>query len=73
MDKKLKLITEEHKILFFKAMQIKDKKESHEEADKVIDKICEDIGWTDNKYIVVGTMTNLMLESTADILKHLEI
>lgn len=72
-DTKLKLITEEHKIMFMKSMQIKDKKESQKKADEVIKQICKDIDWTENNYIVVATMSIHMLKGVTEVLKELKI
>lgn len=69
MDKKkLKLITEEHKIKYMKAIQIQDKKEMELEANKVIELICKEIDWTENKHLVVMIMTNHMLETVTEVI-----
>jgi len=68
MDEKLKLITEKHKIMYMKSMQINDKEKMIIAANEVIDLICKDINWNKNRFIVVGTMTNHMLKSTNDII-----
>ena len=69
----LRLITTDHKILFFDTISLSecnDPKILKEKLDKVLDKISQDINFTGERLILVGVMNIHMIHGISELINR---